>query len=225
MANIVINAALSKVYADKAAGVASALRGKNIIGIMDVRPVKYTDKTRHIAGFKYDKNKRMFFLTSPKKADDVNIGIFVSTYDVEVVEGRVLAKEELTEVYELPSVAFKYEIGGYKDEIEKAGKSLAEIHPKKVDLKILVITAPSRAVVRNEKGFTFVCDFKSGRWYTMRPGTTKMEAYSLRDDELLNKAVFKKELPFPALDRKLYDDSSVFEYDKFNIEKHVLSNV
>ena len=225
MANIVINAAVSKIYKDKASGIASALRGKSIIGFMDVRPVKYKNKTKHIAGLKYDKNARTFFLTSPKKSDAVNIGIFISTYDLEIVHGKVMAKEELSDVYELPSVSAKFDMGGYADDIKKSKDSSANIFPKKVNLKIIIATATDKLILRNSKGFLFTCDFKYGRWYTLRPGTKQSTIYNMREDDLLSASVFRDSLPFPALDRKIFDNSSMLEFENFDLDKHIINNV
>jgi len=225
MANIVINAAVSKVYKDKASGIASALRGKSVIGFMDVRPVKYTNKTKHIAGLKYDKNARTFFLTSPKKADAVNIGVFISTYDVELVSGKILAKEELRDVYELPSVSAKFERGGYDKEIAKSKTGIAEVFPKKVNLKIVVGTASDKLVLRNSKGFIFTCDFLNGKWYTLRPGTKKATIYNMKTDDFESANVFRASLPFPALDRKIFDNKSMLEFENFDLDKHIKENV
>jgi len=225
MANIVLNAAVSKFYKDKASGIASALRGKSIIGFMDVRPVKYKNKTKHIAGLKYDKNERTFFLTSPKKSDSVNIGVFISTYDLEIVHGKVMAKEEMRDVYELPSVAAKFERGGYDDDIKESGGRDAEVFPRKVSLKIIIATASDKLILRNSKGFIFTCDFKDGRWYTLRPGTKKATIYNMRTDDLLSSQVFKDSLPFPALDRKIYENKSMLEFEDFDIDEHIKNNV
>jgi hypothetical protein len=224
MANIVLNAAVSKFYKEKASGIASALRGKSIIGFMDVRPVKYTKKTKHIAGLKYDKNERTFFLTSPKKADAVNIGVFISTYDMEIVHGKIMAKEELRDVYELPSVAAKFESGGYDDELDKTKRD-TEVFPKKVSLKIIIATSSDKLILRNSEGFIFTCDFKDGRWYTLRPGTKKATIYNMQTDDLISATVFKDSLPFPALDRKIYENKSMVEFEDFDIDKHIKENV
>ena len=225
MANVVINAAVSKIYKDKASGIASALRGKNVIGFMDVRPVKYKNKTKHIAGLKYDKNERTFFLTSPKKADAVNIGIFITTYDMEMVEGKIMAKEELTDVYELPSVSAKLEQGGYDSIIAQSKNSTTKINPKKVNMKIIIATATDKLVLKNSKGFLFLCDFNEGRWYTLRPGTKKAIIYNMKKDDLAMSSMFKDSLPFPALDRKMFDRKSTIEYDNFDLEKHINETV
>lgn len=225
MANIVINAAVSKIYKDKASGIASALRGKSIIGFMDVRPVKYTNKTKHIAGLKYDKNERTFFLTSPKRADAVNIGVFISTYDLEIVHGKIMAKEELRDVYELPSVSAKFERGGYAEDVKGSKYGTAQVFPKKVNLKIIVATASDKLVLRNEKGFMFTCDFKDGRWYTLRPGTKKATIYNMNTDDLESANIFKDSLPFPALDRNIFDNKSMLEFEDFDLDKHINENV
>jgi len=225
MANIVLNAAVSKMYKNKASGIASALRGKSIIGFMDVRPVKYSNKTKHIAGLKYDKNERTFFLTSPKKADSVNIGVFISTYDLELIHGKIMAKEELRDVYELPSVSAKFERGGYADDIAGSKSGTAEVFPKKVNLKIIIATATDKLVLRNSKGFLFTCDFKDGRWYTLRPGTKKATIYNMKTDDLVSASIFKGSLPFPALDRKIFDNKSMLEFEDFDLDKHIQENV
>ncbi len=225
MANIVINAAVSKHYKDKASGIASALRGKSIIGFMDVRPVKYKDKTKHIAGLRYDKNERTFFLTSPKKSDAVNIGVFISTYDVDLVQGKIMAKEELRDVYELPSVSAKFERGGYKEQLRDAKGETAEVFPKKVSLKIIVATATDKLILRNSEGFLFTCDFKEGKWYTLRPGTKQATIYNMKSDDLAGASVFKASLPFPALDRKIFENKSMLEFENFDLEKHIIENV
>jgi len=226
MANIVINAGVSKIYKNKASGIASALKGKSIIGFMDVRPVKYKNKTKHIAGLRYDKNERTFFLTSPKRADAVNIGVFISTYDLELVHGKIMAKEELRDVYELPSVSAKFERGGYDKEMEAApGERTVNVQPKKVNLKIIVATATDRLILRNSKGFIFTCDFKDGKWYTLRPGTKKATIYNMKTDDLESASVFRDSLPFPALDRKLFDNSSMLEFEDFDMDKHIKENV
>ena len=225
MANIVLNAAVSKMYKNKASGIASALRGKSIIGFMDVRPVKYSNKTKHIAGLKYDKNERTFFLTSPKKADSVNIGVFISTYDLELIHGKIMAKEELRDVYELPSVSAKFERGGYADDIADSKSETVEVFPKKVNLKIIIATATDKLVLRNSKGFLFTCDFKDGRWYTLRPGTKKATIYNMKTDDLVSASIFKGSLPFPALDRKIFDNKSMLEFEDFDLDKHIQENV
>jgi len=224
MANIVINASLSKYYKDKASGIATALRGKSIIGFMDVRNVEYKDKSKHIAGLRYDKNARMFFLTSPKKADNINIGVFISTYEISVKRGKILAKEDLTDVYELPSVGAKLERGGYAKEQAKA-KGIAEVFPKKTRLFIYVLSSKDKIVINNSEGFVFTCDFKVGKWYTMRPGTKTSTIYNMRiqDQEAAN--IFKSALPFPALDRNLYKKTSDLEQQTFDLNKHVLAEV
>ena len=222
MANIVINAELTKVYKDRVSGITAALRGKSIIGLMDVRPVKYKNKSRHIAGLKYDEGKRTFFLTTPKKADDVNIGIFVSTYDVEVVHGKILAKEELTDVYELPSVSAKYERGGY--DVDEG--DIKEVFPRKVDVRILVMTSPDTIVVKNSEGFVYTCDFKLGKWFVLRPGTSLPHIYNMKDSDKMANNLLKVSLPFPALDRNIFDNKSAIEYGKeIDVEKHIMDNV
>ena len=223
MANIVINAAVSKIYKDKASGVTTALRGKSIIGLMDVRPVVYKDKTRHVAGLKYDQGQRTFFLTTPTKADSVNIGVFISTYDVEVLQGKMLAKEELKDVYELPSVSAKFERGGYKD---AQGGKLVEVFPKKVNLNILILTGKESITLRNSKGFILTCDFKNGKWMTLRPGTTLPMIYNMSETDKDLENLLKVDLPFPALDRNIYDNmKEMEERGDIDIEKHILENV
>lgn len=226
MANIVLNARVSKMYKDKASGIASALRGKNVIGFMDVRPVMYKNKSKHIAGLKYDKSERTFFLTSPKKADAVNIGIFITTYDMEVVSGKIMAMEELSDVYELPSVSAKLEQGGYDKAFAENKKSeTLKIHPKKVNMKIYVATASDKLILRNSEGFMFTCNFKDGRWYVLRPGTTQHAIYNMKTDDLAMATMFKDSLPFPALDRKMFSNKSAIEFDDFDLEKHINENV
>jgi hypothetical protein len=203
-------------------GITAALRGKSIIGLMDVRPIKYKNKSSHIAGLKYDEGQKTFFLTTPTKADSVNIGIFVSTYDIEVIHGKILAKEELTDVYELPSVSAKYERGGY--DVEKG--DIKEVFPKKVDVRILVLTSPDTIVIRNSKGFVYTCDFKVGKWFVMRPGTTLPSIYNMKDSDKIANNLLKVSLPFPALDRNIFNNKSSLEYGKeIDVEKHILDNV
>ena len=113
MANIVINAEVSKIYKNESSGIASGIRGKSLVGLMDVRPIRYKNKSKHIAGLKYDESKRMFYMTTPEKGDGVNIGIFVTTYDTELIEGKILAREVISDIFEVSSVAEKFHIGGY----------------------------------------------------------------------------------------------------------------
>jgi len=224
MANIVINAAVSKVHKDKASGIATAIRDKNIVGFMDLRNVIYENQTRHIAGLKYDKNERMFYMVSPKKADDVNIGIFISTYDIELVHGKIMAKEELSDVYELPSVAEKMSRGGYKKSLDTTIQKRAEVFPKKVNLKILIATAKDKLVIRNKAGFLFTCDFKTGKWHTLRPGSKLQTIFMMESDDLNIQSIFKHSLPFPALDRGMFDKESNAS-ETFDMTKHILDNV
>jgi len=228
MANIVINAGLTKIKKEAASGVAVALRGSTSVGFMDLRRIKYKNKTKHIAGLKYDRAKKMFFLTSPKKADDVNIGVFISTYDTEIVEGKVLGKEEITNIYEITSVGEKLHRGGY-DEILEDAKERKEIYPevfpKKVSLKILITSGKKKTIVKNSKGFMFTCDFETGKWYVTRPGSKVAELYKMSEFDLEVASLFKEQLPFPALDRKIYDSDSIIDYGKFDLTKHINETV
>ncbi len=227
MANIVINAAVSKMYKNKASGIATAIREKSVIGFMDVRNIEYHNKTRHIAGLKYDPAEKTFFLVSPKDGDNINIGIFISTYPVEIAKGstgdigKILQAIELDDVYELPSVSAKFEMNGYPS----AKKEMVEVFPKKVSLRIVVVSGKKKVSLRNSKGFVFTCDFDSGKWYVLRPGTKKSEIFRMDKDDLTAHAIFRHDLPFPALDRKLFDKPGVIDYDTFDLKKHVLDNV
>jgi hypothetical protein len=228
MANIVINADVSKLFKNEASGIASGIRGKNMVGLIDVRPIRYKNKSRHIAGLKYDESKRVFYMTTPEKGDGVNLGIFITTYDIELVEGKILAREVIDDIYEVSSVAEKYTVGGYDDVLERAKKKKEvnpEIFPRKVDLQIIVATAPKKISLRNSKGFIFTCDFASGKWYVLRPGTKKAVIYKMNEMDFNAANVFREQLPFPALDRKIYDNKTLLESGEFSLKKHILTNV
>lgn len=220
MANVVINAELVKRYTDKVSGIASSVSGTEIVGVLDTRPITYDETSRHICGVKYDKNKKTIYMTDTDMGDSKNIGIFVTTYDLEVVQGRALIREEISNSYELSSVAAKLEGGGYaeyKDEIE--------IPAKKVNLRIVVVTDPSRVVLRNSKGVLFVCDFKAGKWFTMAPGKSESELYRMTGRDLSVTSLFKFSFPVPGLDRNLYDNIQAMESGKLDKQKHINENV
>ena len=227
MANIVMNAAVSKIYEDKASGIATAIKEKSVIGFMDVRNITYQNKTRHIAGLKYDKREKTFFLTTPNHGDKTNLGIFISTYPVTIEHGvdsdrgKILQEVVLRDVYELPSVSAKFEIDGY----EGAKNKMMEIFPKKVDFRILIVSGKKKVTLRNSKGILFTCDFDSGKWYVLRPGTSKSEIFRMDKHDMNISSIFRHDLPFPALDRKLFDKPGMIDFDTFDLKKHIIENV
>lgn len=220
MANVVINAELVKKYKDKASGIATSVNGTDLIGLIDLRPITYEKQSRHIAGVKYDKNKKTIYLTDSKYGDSKNIGIFCTTYNLEVVRGKTLIREEISNSYELASVAAKMEVGGYSNY-----ENGEEVPVRKVSLKIIVVTDPVKAILRNSKGILFVCDFKSGKWYTMPPGKTEAELYIMSGRDLNITNLFKFSFPVPGLDRGLYENIKALETRKLDIKKHILENV
>lgn len=220
MANVVINAGLNKRYKNKSSGIASAVSGNKIIGLIDTRNIIYEDKSRHICGVKYDANKQTIYMTDTDKSDSKNIGIFVTTYDLEVVIGQVIIRESIGNSYELSGIASKHEIGGYDHY-----KDFDEVSCAKVSLKIIVATAKDKLVLRNSKGVLFVCDFKSGKWYTMAPGQTEGSLYKMTGRDLSIASLFKFSFPVPSLDRALYENVSAMETGKLDQRKHILENV
>jgi len=220
MANVVINAEIVKHFEDKVSGIAASVNGSEIVGLIDTRNIKYGPQSRHICGIRYDKNKSTIYMTDDHVGDSKNIGIFVTTYDLEVVQGRVLVRDELKDSYELSSIAAKYEIGGYSEYGESE-----EVPAKKVTLKMVVVTDSTRVVLRNGKGVLFVCDFKSGKWYTMAPGKSESELYKMSGRDLSVTTMFRFSFPVPGLDRGLYENISAMETGTIDKNKHINDNV
>ncbi len=220
MANVVVNADLVKRYSDKLSGIASSVNGVDIVGVVDTRPITYEGQSRHICGVKYDKNKKTIYLTNSDMGDSKNIGIFVTTYDLEVIQGKALVREELSNSYDLSSIAAKHENGGYSQYQEAE-----EVPARKVNLKIVVVTDPSRVVLRNSKGVLFVCDFKVGQWFTMAPGKTESELYRMTGRDLSVASLFKFDFSVPGLDRGLYENVEALETGILDIGKHIDENV
>ena len=231
MAKVIFNAKLSKEIKEVASGIMLSISGKRDIGVVDTRNITYKDQHLHRCGVFWDQDKHLLQMVSEEKQSNANIGVFISSYPTIVVEGKVFISEWLDVGKDIGSIAFKRDIGGYdpninkSDEIEVLGKNLIGVTPKKVSLYLTVGTAKDRLILKNSQGFYFVCDFKKDNWFTLRPGASELELYDY-DGNIEAKDILKEKLPFPALDRKLYDE----EIDKYlngnwDIRKHAIKYV
>ena len=231
MAKIIFNAKISKQDKNLSAGIMYSVSGKRDIGVIDTRKTTYKEQFLHNAGVFWDPDKHLLQLTSEEQKSNANIGVFISAYPTTLIDGKIFVSEWLDVGKDIGSISFKKEIGGYdpeknKDEkIDILGKNLLGIEPKKVSLYITVGTAKEKLILKNSQGFYFVCDFKKNNWFTLKPNATELELYDY-DNNIESIDLFKDKLPFPALDRKLYDE----EIDKYingnwDIKKHAIKYV
>jgi len=228
MAKVIFNAQLSKKEKNIPSGIALTVKGRMDIGVIDNRKVTYENQHLFYVGVKWDDKKRLLMMTEEQMSSNKNIGIFISTYPIELVDGKLFIHEKFNVGVEVSSVCYKRDIGGYEegsDEVQPVTKGLVAINPKKVDIYLAVGTAKEKFIVKNKAGFYFVCDFKKNNWFTLRPGSSKIELYDY-DGNIAAKDILKEKLPFPGLDRKLYDEAvSELEYGNFDIKKHALKYV
>lgn len=231
MAKIIFNAALSKEDKNIASGIMLSITGKRDIGVIDTRHILYKNKSVHRCGVFWDPDKHLLQLVSDEKESNANIGVFISSYPTTVVDGKVFISEWIDVGRDIGSIAYKKEIGGYNpdynknEELDILAPGLIGISPKKVSLYITVGTAKEKLILKNSEGFYFVCDFKKDNWFTLKPGATELELYDYENNiEAMD--LLKDKLPFPALDRKLFDE----EIDKYlngnwDLKKHALKYV
>jgi len=228
MAKIIVNANLTKISKEYSAGIAFSTKGDRGMGIVDDRKITYDKQSVFYCGIQWNKNKRILSLVDENKNSSANIGIFVSTYENVLVDGKILIQEELDFTNEITSVSFKQEIGGYKEEssdVIKIADSLYEVKPKKTRIFLTVGTAKERLVIKNKEGFYFICDFKKNNWFTLAPGSSELEIYDYNNNIEI-KDLVKEKLPFPCLDRKMFDgDYSSISLEEFDVEKHAIKYV
>jgi len=228
MAKIIINAKITKISKEYSAGIAFSTKGDRGMGIVDDRRVTYKDQTIFYSGIQWNKNKRILSLVEESKNSSTNIGIFVSTYENVLVDGKMLIHEELDFTNEVTSVSFKQEIGGYKEDspdVVKISDTLYEVKPKQTKMFLTVGTAKEKLVIKNREGFYFVCDFKKNNWFTLKPGSSKIEIYDYDNNIGIND-LLKEKLPFPCLDRKIFDgDYSSISLENLDIKKHAIRYV
>jgi len=228
MAKIILNAELSKTDKNYPGGIALSVKGRRDIGVLDTRKVTYKNQHVFYAGINWDENKQLLTIVDEIKKSNANIGVFVSTYPINLVKGKLLVNSHIEVGIEVSSVCYKRDIGGYEDPkevVEVINDGLKVIKPKNTSLYIAVVTDKDKAIIKNSAGFNFVCDFKKNNWFTLRPGATELELYDYNNDiEKLD--ILKEKLPFPGLDRKLYDESiNLLENRLFDLNKHVLKYV
>ena len=231
MAKVILNANLSKETKNIASGIMLSISGKRDIGVIDVRRITYKNQHVHNCGVVWDDDKHLLELIDEEKKSDANIGIFISSYATTVVDGKVFISEWIDTSKDIGSIAFKRDMGGYNPEINKSEevdeitKGLVGIDPKPVQLYLTVGTAKEKLILKNSEGFYFVCDFEKNNWFTLKPGSTELELYNY-DGNIEANNIIKDKLPFPALDRKLYDE----EIDKvlngnWDVKKHTFKYV
>ena len=95
MAKIIINAKLSKAYKEYTSGIAFSTKGDRGMGVVDERKVTYKNQSVFFCGIQWNKNKRILSLVDEMKSTSANIGIFISTYENVLVDGKILIHEEL----------------------------------------------------------------------------------------------------------------------------------
>jgi len=228
MAKIIVNAKISKEDKNYPGGIALSVKGRRDIGVVDIRKTTYKDQHIFYAGINWNENKQLLSITDEIKKSNANIGVFVSTYPIQLVKGKMLVNTHIEVGTEISSVCFKRDIGGYNKEdeiVEVLEHDLVVINPKKVSLYLAVGTAPDKLIIKNKEGFNFVCDFKKNNWFTLRPGASELEMYDYNNDiEKLD--LLKEKLPFPGLDRKLYDESvNLLENGRFDVKSHAIKYV
>ena len=228
MAKIIMNAKLSKLKKEYPAGIMQSIKGRGDMGVIDKRRVTYKDTHVFYAGIKWDPNKRMLFLTEESSSNDINIGVFVSTYQTELIKGKMLINEQFESAKDISSIAYKFEINGYTkdspDFIEELAPGLIGIDAKNVRLNLVVVTDPKQVILKNSAGVYFVCDFNKNNWFTLKPGASDLELYDYENLEIND--LVKDKLPFPALDRKMYDEAiNLLESGRFDIKKHAIKYV
>jgi len=227
MAKIVLNASLSKYDKKMPSGIAGSVQGERNMGVLDMRETTYTDQHLFYAGLTYDKDKKILRIIDNNGDSNANLGVFISTYPIELVEGRMIINEYMEASYEISSICFKRDNDGYKKE-EKENlifKGLYEIKPKKVAFYVAVVTGKERTIIKNSQGFMFVCDFNKSNWFTLKPNSSKLDLYNYNGDIEI-KDLMRDKLPFPGLDRKLFDEEvSKLEEGNLDVVKHALKNV
>jgi len=231
MARIVLNANISKGKKDIDSGIVLSIKGKRDIGLIDKRPITYKDQHLFNAGIEWDDQKHLLKLVSEEKNSNANIGVFVSSYPTTLVDGKVFISEYLEIGKDIGSIAFKREVGGYDPELNKKEKidhlfsNVYGIFPKNTTIYLTVGTAKQRLILKNSEGFYFICDFIKGNWYTLRPGASELELYDYAN-ALENKNILRELLPFPTLDRHLFDDEiNKVINGEFNLTKHAIKYV
>jgi len=231
MAKVIFNAALSKESKKYASGIMLSITGKRDIGVVDRRPITYENQHVHYCGIEWDPDKHLLEMISEEKKSNANIGVFISAYPTVLVDGQVFISEWIDLGKDIGSIAFKRDLGGYNPEINKnekievLGKGLVGASPKNVSLYLTVGTAKEKLILKNKEGFYFVCDFKKNDWFVLKPGSSELELYDYNGNiEVLN--LMKKKLPFPALDRKIYDEEiNKFLNGNWDLKKHTFKYV
>ena len=231
MAKVIFNAKLSKESKEYASGIMLSIKGKRDIGVIDLRKITYKDQHVHHCGVFWDEDKHLLELIEEEKQSNANIGVFISAYPTVLVEGRVFISEWIDVGKDIASVCYKRDLGGYslerKDEedLDIIDKDLIGIKARNVALYLTVGSASDKLILKNSEGFYFICDFQKEDWFVLPPNASELELYDY-DNSLEVKNLFKEKLPFPALDRKLYDE----EIDKFlngewDLKKHTFKYV
>ena len=231
MARVVFNANLSKEDKNTASGIVLSISGKRDIGVIDLRHITYKNQHYHNCGVIWDQDKHLIQMVSEEKQSNANIGVFISSYPTTLVDGKIFISELIEVSKDIGSISFKRDIGGYNskinknEELETLSKNLIGITPKNVSLYITVGTAKEKIILKNSEGFYFVCDFAKNNWFTLKPNSSELELYDY-DSNIESNDIMKDKLPFPALDRKIFDE----EIDKilngnWNLNKHAIKYV
>ena len=231
MAKIIFNAALSKESKEYAAGIMFSIRGKRDIGVIDTRPITYKNQHLHYAGVYWDDDKHLLQLVSEEQNSNANIGVFISSYETVLIDGQVFISEWIDLGKDIGSICYKNDIGGYNPELNKdedlhiIAPGLVGASPKNVSLYLTVGTAKEKLILKNKEGFYFVCDFNKNNWFVLKPGASELELYDYYGNiEQLD--ILKSKLPFPALDRKLYDEEiNKLLAGEWSVEKHAMKYV
>lgn len=231
MAKIIFNASLSKEIKEYSSGIMYSIKGKRDIGVIDTRKITYKNQHKHNCGIVWDADKHLLELISDEKNSDVNIGVFISAYPTTLVDGQVFISEWIDIGKDIGSICYKRDIGGYdpdvnqEEDIEVLAPGLVGASPKEVSLYLTVGTAQERLILKNQEGFYFVCDFKKEDWFTLKPGSDELELYDY-DGNIEAKNIIKEKLPFPALDRKLFDEEiNKYINGDFDLKKHAIKYV
>jgi len=231
MARIVFNANLSKYKKDIPSGIVLTIKGKRDIGVIDERKVTYENQHLFNAGILWDNHKHLLKMVDEEKNSNANIGVFISSYPTILVDGKVFISEYLELGKDIGSISYKRDLGGYNpdinpnENIEVITDGLVGVFPKTTRVYLTVGTAPKRLILKNSEGFYFVCDFEDGNWYTLRPGASELEIFDY-NSTLKDKNILKELLPFPTLDRHLYDDEiNKLINGEFDLKKHTFKYV
>ena len=231
MAKVIFNAKISKENKELSSGIMYSITGKRDIGVLDTRNIMYKNQCMHNCGVFWDPDKHLLQLTSEEQKSNANIGVFISSYPTTLVEGKIFVSEWLDVGKDIGSISFKKEAGGYdpnknkNEKIDILGKELFGIEPKKVSLYITVGTAKEKIILKNSQGFYFVCDFIKNNWFTLKPNASELELYDY-DNNIESLDIIKDKLPFPALDRKLYDEEiNKYLNGNWDIKKHAFKYV